>query len=78
MLRAIALDAASVVEEILQAWLYIETDMRREVVLETKTEGCGPLKWYAELFPSVIGVHAVVDVVYAESAVYRYFHHHSC
>lgn len=36
MLRAIALDAASVVEEVLQTWFQIETDMRRDVVVTMK------------------------------------------
>ena len=33
MLRAVGLYVAAIVEEILQAWLYVETDMRRDVVL---------------------------------------------
>ena len=33
MLRAIAFNAAAVIEEILQAWLYVEADVRRDVVL---------------------------------------------
>ena len=39
MLRAIALDAAAVVEEVLQTWFQIEADMRRDVVLNANTDG---------------------------------------
>ena len=39
MLRAIALYAAAVVEEVLQTWLQIEADMRRDVVLDANTYG---------------------------------------
>ena len=33
MLGAVAFNAAAVIEEILQAWLYVEADVRRDVVL---------------------------------------------
>ena len=44
MLGAVAFNAAAVIEEILQAWLYVEADVRRDVVLDADTHGCGPLK----------------------------------
>ncbi len=43
MLRAIALDAAAVVEEVLQAGLQIDAKMRREVVLQAESKGGRPL-----------------------------------
>ena len=73
MLRAIALDAASVVEEILQTRLYVEAYVRREVVLEAKSHGCGPLERYAELFLLAVGVYVIYKVIHAESGVYRLF-----
>ena len=33
MLGAVAFNATAVVEEILQAWLYVEANLRRDVVL---------------------------------------------
>ena len=48
MLRAIAFNAAAVVEEVLQAGLQIDAKMRREVVLQPDTERCGPLAGHAE------------------------------
>ena len=78
MLRAIALDAASVVEEILQTRLYVEAYVRREVVLEAKSHGCGPLERYAELVLLAVCVYIIDDVIHVESAMYGHFHHDSC
>ena len=73
MLRAIALNVAAVIEEILQTWLYVETDVRRDVVLDADTHGGGPLERYAELFLLAVGVYVIYKVIYIESAVYRLF-----
>ena len=78
MFRAIALYAAAIVEEVLQAWLYEETDMRRYVVLDADTYGGRPLERYAEFFLLVIGVRAIDNVIHVESAMYWQFHHHTC
>ena len=73
MLRAIALDAAAVVEEILQTRLYVEAYVRRDVVLDANTHGGGPLERYAELFLLAVGVYVIYKVIHIESAVYRLF-----
>lgn len=73
MLRAIAFDAAAVVEEILQTWFQIEADMRRDVVLNANTDGGGPLERYAELFLLAVGVYVIYKVIHIESAVYGLF-----
>ena len=73
MLRAIALNAAAVVEEILQTWLYVEAYVRRDVVLDADTHGGGPLERYAELFLLAVGVYVIYKVIHIESAVYRLF-----
>lgn len=73
MLRAIAFNAAAVIEEILQAWLYVEADVRRDVVLDADTHGGGPLERYAELFLLAVGVYVIYKVIHIESAVYGLF-----
>ena len=73
MLRAIALYAAAVVEEILQTRLYVEAYVRRDVVLEAKSHGGGPLEWYTELFLLAVGVYVIYKVIHIESAVYGHF-----
>ena len=73
MLGAVAFNAAAVIEEILQTWLYEETDMRRDVVLDADTHGGGPLERYAELFLLAVGVYVIYKVIHIESAVYRLF-----
>ena len=73
MLRAIALNAAAVVEEVLQTWLQIEADMRRDVVLDANTYGGGPLERYAEFVLLAVGVHVIDDVIHVESAMDWHF-----
>ena len=73
MLSAVALNVATVVEEILQTRLYVETDVRRDVVLDADTHGGGPLERYAELFLLAVGVYVIYKVIHIESAVYRLF-----
>ena len=73
MLRAIAFNAAAVIEEILQTWLYVEAYVRRDVVLDADTYGSGPLERYAEFFLLAVGVYVIYKVIYIESAVYRLF-----
>ena len=73
MLSAVALNVVAVVEEILQTWLYVETDVRRDVVLDADTHGGGPLERYAELFLLAVGVYVIYKVIHIESAVYRLF-----
>ena len=73
MLSAVALNVATVVEEILQTRLYVETDVRRDVVLDANTHGGGPLERYAELFLLAVGVYVIYKVIHIESAVYRLF-----
>ena len=73
MLRAIALNVAAVVEEILQTRLYVEAYVRRDVVLDADTHGGGPLERYAELFLLAVGVYVIYKVIHIESAVYRLF-----
>lgn len=73
MLRTITLYVAAVVEEILQTRLYVEAYVRREVVLEAKSHGCGPLERYAEFISLAVGVHVIDDVVHVECAMDRHF-----
>ena len=73
MLRAIALYVAAIVEEILQAWLYIEAEVRRDVVLDANTYGGWPLERYAEFVLLAVGVHVIDNVVHVECAMDRHF-----
>jgi Na+/serine symporter len=78
MLSAVALNVTAVVEEILKTRLYVEAYVRREVVLEAKSHGCGPLERYAELVLHIICTHTIVNMIHAESTVYWHFHHNAC
>ena len=78
MLTAIGLDVATVIEEILQVGLQIDTKMRCEVVLQSDTERSGKLAGHVKGFVFLESVLAVVDVADFGISVYRQFKHGPC
>ena len=78
MLCAITLQTTSVVEEILQARLYADAKMGREVILDTKTKVHRPLARNADGGSVLESTDTIVDMVDICDATNWQFQHSSC
>ena len=78
VLCTIGLDVATVIEEVLQVGLQVDTKMRREVVLQSDAERSGKLVGHVEGFVFLENGLVVVDVADFSFSVYRQFKHGAC
>ena len=78
MLCAITLQATSVVEEILQAGLYVDAKMGREAILNPKTNVCRPLARNADGGSILESTDAIIDMINICDATYWQLQHESC
>ena len=78
MFCTVGLNIAAVIEEVLQAWLYVYAKMGREVILQAKAECCGELAGNVEAFFFLEGATTIVDMIYIRDATNGQFKHGSC
>lgn len=78
MLCAIGLQVAAIVEEILQAGLYVYAKTGRKVILQTYAKCRGELAGNAEGFFILEGAPTIVDVIDISETTYRQLQHEAC
>lgn len=78
MLSTIGLEVAAIVEEVLQAGLYVEAEVGGEVVLQTQTERRWELPGNTQGGLTMVSTDTVGDVVDIRDATNRHLQHEPC